>query len=105
MFDHTLVVAQDDPLLSVFKELANVVNMGSANPESSVPHERGGVCDLRIVEGVGCEMFAKLCYEQMSRILEELKQGSAGRYPVNAGVRLLSAEVFEHNANSATYEG
>jgi hypothetical protein len=79
--------------------------MGSANPESTVPYQRGAVCDLRIVEGVGCEMFAKLCYDQMSRILEELKQGASGRYPVNAGVRLVSTEVFEHGANSAIYEG
>jgi 6-pyruvoyltetrahydropterin/6-carboxytetrahydropterin synthase len=105
MFDHTLVIAQDDPMLSVFKDLANVVSMGSANPESTVPHQRGAVCDLRIVEGVGCEMFAKLCYDEMARILEELKQGSSGRYPVNAGVRLVSAEVFEHGANSAIYAG
>jgi len=105
MFDHTLVVAHDDPMLPVFKDLANQVSMGSPNPESAVPHERGALCDLRIVEGVGCEMFAKLCYDEMSRILEELKQGSAGRYPVNAGVRLVSAEVFEHGANSAIYQG
>jgi hypothetical protein len=27
------------------------------------------------------------------------------RYPVGQGVRLRSVEVFEHNANSAVYEG
>jgi hypothetical protein len=27
------------------------------------------------------------------------------RYPVGAGVRLRSAEVFEHAGNSAIYEG
>ena len=105
MFDHTMVIASDDPLLSVFTELANVTNMGSANPSSSIPYQRGAVCDLRIVEGVGCEMFAKLCYDEMSCILEGLKQGSSGRYPVNAGVKLVSAEVFEHGANSAIYQG
>jgi hypothetical protein len=29
----------------------------------------------------------------------------ACRYPVGAGVRLRSVEVFEHDANSAVYEG
>jgi 6-pyruvoyltetrahydropterin/6-carboxytetrahydropterin synthase len=105
MFDHTLVIAQDDPMLSVFKDLAMQVSMGSHDPESAVPHERGAVCDLRVVEGVGCEMFAKLCYDEMSRILAELKKGSVGRYPVNNSVRLVSAEVFEHGANSAIYQG
>jgi hypothetical protein len=27
------------------------------------------------------------------------------RYPVGSGVKLRSAEVFEHSANSAVYEG
>jgi hypothetical protein len=63
------------------------------------------VCDLRIVEGVGCEMFAKLCYDNMTRILDDLKQQNNSRYPVNASVRIKSAEVFEHAGNSAIYEG
>lgn len=105
MFDHTLVVAHDDPMLEVFQKLSSEVIANAPNPDSKVPYERGAVCDLRVVEGVGCEMFAKLCYDEMSNILETLKQGGNGRYPVNAGVRLVSAEVFEHGANSAIYEG
>ena len=115
MFDHTLVIAQDDPMLSVFKELANQVSMGSLDPESTVPHERGAVCDLRIVEGVGCEMFAELVYKTMNEILTAYQEGRGwthpdgrvfeARYPVGAGVRLKSAEVFEHAGNSAIYEG
>ena len=106
MFDHTLVVAKDDPMLPVFEQLASEVNVvGASDPNSKVPHERGAVCDLRVVDGVGCEMFAKLCYDEMNKILEQLKAGSAGRYPVNADVKLVSAEVFEHGANSAIYAG
>jgi 6-pyruvoyltetrahydropterin/6-carboxytetrahydropterin synthase len=101
MFDHTLVVAQDDPMLSFFKEMNNVVNMGSVNPESNVPHERGALCDLRIIEGVGCEMFAKMAYDKMA----ELLTSGDMRYPINPTVRIKSVEVFEHGANSATYEG
>jgi 6-pyruvoyltetrahydropterin/6-carboxytetrahydropterin synthase len=105
MFDHTLVVAKDDPMLDFFKHMNEIVDIESEDHLSKVPYKRGALCDLRIVDGVGCEMFAKLCYDEMARILEELKQESAGRYPVNAGVRLVSAEVFEHGANSAVYEG
>ena len=95
MFDHTLVIASDDPELETFKQL-NALTGGYNNQ---------GVVDLRIVEGVGCEMFAKMCYDKMAELLEEMKQNKHSRYPVNGNVRLVSAEVFEHDANSAIYEG
>ena len=101
MFDHTLIIAKDDPMLSFFKQMNDVVNMGSKDPSSSIPYERGAICDLRIVEGVGCEMFAKLCYDKMSELLISGEM----RYPINPNVRIKSAEVFEHAGNSATYEG
>jgi 6-pyruvoyltetrahydropterin/6-carboxytetrahydropterin synthase len=94
MFDHTLIVAADDPQLMVFNAL-NDVNGG---------HNDMGICDLRIVEHVGCEAFAKLAYDKMAELLEEFKSGG-GRYPAGQDVRLVSAEVFEHDANSAIYEG
>ena len=101
MFDHTLVVAEDDPMLEFFKHMNEIVDVDSANHLSTVPHERGALCDLRIVPGVGCEMFARLCYEQMEKILKE----GPHRYPLNPTVRIKSVEVFEHAGNSATYEG
>ena len=90
MFDHTLVVADDDPERATFEKLNHIT---------------GGYNDLRIVEGVGCEMFAKMCYDKMAELLEEMKQNKHSRYPVESSVRLVSAEVFEHDANSAIYEG
>jgi hypothetical protein len=50
-------------------------------------------------------MFAKMCYDAMYKILEDLKTDQHDRYPVGSGVRIKSAEVFEHGANSAIYEG
>lgn len=104
MFDHTLVLAYDDPHLAKFQELAK---LGL--------NDVGGVLDLRIVDGVGCEKFAQLAYEQMDAILHSFKQGKEyvlangktfkARYPVGHGVRLKSVEVFEHAGNSAVYEG
>ena len=106
MFDHTLIIAQDDPHIERFQELAKLGLQ-----------DQGGVCDLRVVEAVGCEKFAELAYRTMSEILENFKQGRTWlldlgpvmkkfepRYPVGRGVRLRSAEVFEHDGNSATYE-
>jgi 6-pyruvoyltetrahydropterin/6-carboxytetrahydropterin synthase len=101
MFDHTLVVAEDDPMLEFFKHMNEIADVESKNHLSKVPHERGALCDLRIVPGVGCEMFAKMCYDKMA----ELLASGDMRYPINPTVRVKSVEVFEHGANSATYEG
>lgn len=90
MFDHTLVVAEDDPQLEMFKQMASLGLQ-----------DQGGVCDLRVVPAVGCEMFAKMAYDKMAQLLASGNM----RYPVNPTVRVKSVEVFEHGANSAIYEG
>jgi len=82
MFDHTLIIARDDPEFETLKALD------------------GKLADVRVVDGVGCEMFAKLCYDKMDEILVN----GLTRYPINPTVRIKSVEVFEHGANSATYE-
>ena len=117
-FDHTTIIAQDDPFLDEFKRLANLGTMvpsGTGEISKLRPHERGGVIDLRIVEGVGCEKFAELAYKTMLEILTAYQEGRGWthpdgrvfeqRYRVGANVKLTSVEVFEHDANSATYEG
>lgn len=101
MFDHTLVVAEDDPMLDFFKHMNEIVDIESKDHLSKLPYERGALCDLRIVEGVGCEMFAKMAYDKMAQLLASGDM----RYPINPAVRIKSVEVFEHGANSATYEG
>jgi hypothetical protein len=103
-FDHTLVVGSDDPHLNLFKQMASLGKQAE-----------GGVIDLRIVEAVGCEKFAELAYKTMQEILRAYQVGDKwhhpdgrtfeARYPVEIGVRLRSAEVFEHAGNSAIYEG
>lgn len=104
MFDHTLVIAEDDPHLSMFQKMAELGLQ-----------DQGGVCDLRIVPAVGCEKFSELAYKEMDKILKTYQRGETytlpngktfeARYPVGADVKLRSVEVFEHNANSAVYEG
>ena len=84
MFDHTLLIAEDDPHLEVFKAL----------PEETTA--------LRIVPAVGCERFAEMAYKQLSSIIESsIDKGTA----LNPTVHVKSVEVFEHGANSAIYEG
>ncbi len=104
MFDHTLVIAEDDPHRAMFEKMAELGLQ-----------DQGGVCDIRIVPAVGCEKFSELAFMKMKDILETFQRGEAYtlengksfecRYPVGQGVKLRSVEVFEHNANSASYEG
>lgn len=103
-FDHTTVVALDDPYVGKFIELAKLGKQ-----------DQGGILNLRLVEAVGCEKFAELVYHTMNEILEAYREGRGwthpdgrvfeARYPVGQDVTLKSAEVFEHAGNSAIYIG
>jgi 6-pyruvoyltetrahydropterin/6-carboxytetrahydropterin synthase len=103
-FDHTLVIAEDDPHRAMFEKMAELGLQ-----------DQGGVCDVRIVPAVGCEKFSELAFMKMKDILETFQRGESYtlengksfscRYPVGQGVKLRSVEVFEHQANSAVYEG
>lgn len=79
-FDHTTLIADDDPHLEYFKQL-----------------DADKVIDLRIVPGVGCEAFAKLVYEMTVIWLHHQK--------LMPRVTLASVEVAEHGSNSAIYTG
>lgn len=84
MFDHTWIIANDDPHKDVFLTL----------PEEAA--------SIRLVDAVGCERFAEMAYRKMSSIIDkQIADGSA----LNRTVRVKSVEVFEHGANSAIYEG
>jgi len=79
MFDHTTIVAKDDPELNSFKDL-----------------EEKGLIQLRILNHVGCEKFAEYVFNYINaKVFEETE----GR------VRVLKVESFEGGTNnSALYE-
>ena len=79
MFDHTTIVAKDDPEIESFKDLA-----------------RKGLIQLRILDHVGCEKFAEYVYDYINdKVFEE----TDGR------VKVLKVESFEGGTeNSAIYE-
>ena len=79
-FDHKTVVAEDDPLLESFEAL-----------------DTAGMIQLRIVEAVGCEKFAKMAYDRMLNLIVTENQ----QHRVN----VLSVKCFEHAGNAATYHG
>lgn len=79
-FDHKTLVAEDDPHLDWFKQ----------------GHEMG-LLDLVVVPATGCEMFAKMIFEETWIWMKD--KGYTPR------CRLKSVEVMEHGANSAVYTG
>ncbi len=78
MFDHTYLVATNDPELETFKML-----------------DEKGLIDLRMVGGTGCELFAEMAFDKADEIVKELTDGRCWVQRVT---------VREHEANSATVE-
>ena len=77
MFDHTLVVAADDPERSRLEDLG-----------------RAGLADVRILPDVGCEATARFVYERVNEIVDKESEGR---------VWVESVEVREHSGNSAIF--
>ena len=78
MFDHTFVVAEDDP----FKE-------------SFLKMNEGGVAQVRVIPAVGAERFAEFIYDKVNPFIEE---ETGGR------VSIARVEFREHGKNTAIYE-
>ena len=77
MFDHTTIIAEDDPYLENFKEMW-----------------KDGIIQLRIVSATGAEQFAKFIYDKVSKFI---------KVETDNRVRVVSVEFKEHNKNSAIY--
>jgi 6-pyruvoyltetrahydropterin/6-carboxytetrahydropterin synthase len=77
MFDHTTIIAEDDPQLRMFHTMY-----------------KEGIIQLRIIPATGAEQFAKYIYNKVNEfVLEE----------TNNRVRITQVEFKEHNKNSAIY--
>lgn len=77
-FDHTTIVAEDDPEIEWFREAG-----------------RRGILRLVELPSVGCERCAEMIGKITEQLLVDLGYGDR--------VRLVSCEVREHGANSAIY--
>lgn len=78
MFDHTLVIAEDDPFKDSF------LRMGQA-----------GAAQVRVIDAVGAEKFAEFIYNKVNPfILAE----------TDNRVKIIRVEFREHDKNSAIYE-
>ena len=79
MFDHTTIIADDDPYLEQFKEMW-----------------KDGIIQLRIIPATGAEQFAKYIYEKLNTFI---KKETDGR------VKVVQVEFREHEKNTAFYKG
>tara|TARA_B100000214_G_scaffold333666_1_gene275869 strand:+ start:44 stop:508 length:465 start_codon:yes stop_codon:yes gene_type:complete len=79
MFDHTLVVAEDDPFVESFQSMG--------------VH---GAAQVRVIPAVGAEKFAEFVFNKLN---EFVKTETKDR------VKVVRVEFMEHGKNSAIYEG
>ena len=77
MFDHTLVVAEDDPELQAFRMM-----------------DTAGVAQVRVIEATGAEKFAEYIYNKLNAFVTEETEGR---------VRVTKVKFAEHGKNAAYY--
>ena len=79
MFDHTVLVAEDDPGIGGFKTMDNL-----------------GIIQLRIIPATGAEKFAEFIFNKLNTFVQEETDGR---------VKITQVEFMEHNKNTAIYGG
>ena len=78
LLDHTTIVAEDDPYLTLFKQM---------NEE--------GIIQLRVLPATGCERFAEYLHTVINDFLQQETEGR---------VKAVKVEVYEHERNAASYQ-
>ena len=78
MFDHTTLVATDDPGIGGFKTMDQL-----------------GIIQLRELEAVGAEQFAKYIFEKLNAFVQEETENR---------VKVVRVEFMENSKNTAIYE-
>ena len=79
MFDHTVIVAIDDPDLKYFQTMND-----------------SGIIQLRVIEATGAEKFAEFIFNKLNTFVDEETDGR---------VKVAQVEFMEHNKNTAIYRG
>jgi 6-pyruvoyltetrahydropterin/6-carboxytetrahydropterin synthase len=77
MFDHTTIIAEDDPYLQLFQQM-----------------DAQGTIQLRTLPAVGAEKFAEFVFNKVNDFVQK---------ETNGRVRVVSVEAREHEKNSAIY--
>ena len=79
MFDHTFLVAEDDPFVESFMKM-----------------NEAGVAQVRVIPATGAEKFAEFIFHKLNPFIQEETDGR---------VKVIRVEFREHGKNSAIYEG
>jgi 6-pyruvoyltetrahydropterin/6-carboxytetrahydropterin synthase len=77
MFDHTVIIAENDPELHRFQKL-----------------DHDNIIQLRVIEATGAEKFAEYIFNKINDFV--LKE-------TNSRVRVTKVKFMEHNKNAAYY--
>ena len=77
MFDHTLIVAEDDPEVEAFKQM-----------------DAAGVAQVRVIPATGAEKFAEFIFNKVNAFVKE---------ETNNRVRVTKVKFMEHGKNAAYY--
>jgi 6-pyruvoyltetrahydropterin/6-carboxytetrahydropterin synthase len=77
MFDHTMIIAEDDPELSAFMQMDSV-----------------GVAQVRVIPATGAEKFAEYIYFKLNEFVKS---------ETNNRVRVIKVKFMEHGKNAAYY--
>jgi len=77
MFDHTLIVAEDDPEVEAFKQM-----------------DKAGVAQVRVIPATGAEKFAEYIYSNINEFVKT---------ETNNRVRVTKVKFMEHGKNAAYY--
>jgi 6-pyruvoyltetrahydropterin/6-carboxytetrahydropterin synthase len=77
MFDHTMIMAEDDPMLPAFQQM-----------------DSAGVAQVRIIPATGAESFAKYIFDKLN---EFVKTETDNR------VKVIKVKFMEQDKNAAYY--
>tara|TARA_R110002049_G_scaffold251311_1_gene425679 strand:+ start:143 stop:601 length:459 start_codon:yes stop_codon:yes gene_type:complete len=77
MFDHTIIVAKDDPYINTLQQLDNA-----------------SIAQVRIVPATGAEKFAEFIFHKLNNFVKT---------ETNERVKVKQVEFREHSKNSAIY--
>ena len=77
MFDHTMIIAEDDPELKAFQQM-----------------DKAGVAQVRVIPATGAEKFAEYIYHKLN---DFVKTETDNR------VRVIKVKFAEHGKNAAYY--
>lgn len=79
MFDHTMIIAEDDPFIESFKLM-----------------DQAGAAQIRILPAVGAEKFAEYIYNKLQEFVNTETEGR---------VKVVQVQFMENQRNSAIYKG